>query len=280
MDDPNAYWNGQAAERWVREQASLDATLRAFGRAALARASAAAGEAVLDVGCGCGDTSLALSERVGGKGRVVGVDLSAPMLARARERGAGIPQLSFVLGDASSATLPGTPFDLLFSRFGVMFFPRPVPAFAHLRGTLAPGGRIAFVCWRALDDNPWAALPFDAVADRFGAPEPQLPGGPGPFSFADEARVRAILEEAGFASVAHHPFDHPMAFGAGGSLADAARDIARVGPVARLLVDRPESEVERALAVIETVSAPYAVPDGGVHFPGAAWIVTAGVRAR
>jgi SAM-dependent methyltransferase len=275
MTDQIEYWNGIAGQRWVAEQDALDAMLRPFGDAALDAARPARDEAVLDVGCGCGDTSLALAGLVGHGGRVVGLDASAPMLARARERLAGPSNVTFVEGDASAEPVERGTFDLLFSRFGVMFFPDPAVAFGRLRTRLRPGGRLAFVCWKALADNPWAAVPFDAAAGVLGRPEPQGPDAPGPFSFGNPARVRAILEGAGFGDVDLRPFDDRIAFGSSDALDDVAREMARIGPVARLLVDRSEADIERAIAAVKAVLPPHVDPRGGVTLAAAVWIVTA-----
>jgi SAM-dependent methyltransferase len=275
VNDQVAFWNGPSGERWVREQAGLDRMLRPFGEAALDAALVTAGEAVLDVGCGCGDTLERLAALVGARGRVVGLDASAPMLARARERCAGRANVALVEGDASTAALREASFDLLYSRFGVMFFPDPARAFRHLRGALAPRGRLSFVCWRRLADNPWAAVPFDAVADVLGRPEPEPPDAPGPFSFGDPARVRGVLEGAGFRDVTVHGFEEAVAYGTSGSLDDAALEITKLGPVARLLVDRDETAKSRALAAVRSVLPSYAGANGEVRFPAAAWIVTA-----
>jgi SAM-dependent methyltransferase len=275
MIDQSAFWNGLAGERWVREQAGLDEMLRPFGAAALDAARVSPDEAVVDLGCGCGDTSLALATRVGPSGRVVGLDVSAPMLTRAKERGARSPNLSFIEGDASSEPLARSAFDLLFSRFGVMFFADAPRAFAHLRGALRPHGRMVFVCWQSLMKNPWAAVPFEAVADILGRPDPQPEDAPGPFSSGDTVRVRNILEGAGFRDVNLRSFEATIAFGASGSTDDAVDEIARLGPVARLLVDRDEVSVARALAAIKAVIPAYRGAQGAVQFPAAAWIVAA-----
>jgi len=275
MNDQHGYWNGPAGQRWAREQLSLDATLRPFGEAALAVAAVKPGEAVLDVGCGCGATSLALADLAAPGGRVVGLDLSAPMLARARELCAAAVNASFVEADASTVELPQTSFDLLFSRFGVMFFSDPEAAFTHLSRALRRAGRLVFVCWRGIPDNPWAFMPVHAVAGVVGPRPAAPPDAPGPFAFADAARVRRILEGAGLRDVSVQPFEGEMAFGERGSLEEAAQEIARLGPVARLLVDRDEATVRAAVSAIRSALPAHARDDGRVSFPARAWIVSA-----
>jgi SAM-dependent methyltransferase len=212
---------------------------------------------------------------VGSRGHVVGLDVSAQMLSCAEQRGAGRPNLSFVEGDASREPLAQGAFDLLFSRFGVMFFSDPTSAFAHLRGVLRPDGRMVFVCWQSLSENPWAAVPFEAVASVLGRPEPQPDDAPGPFSFGAPARVREILEGAGFRDVKMRSFETTISFGTSGATDDAVDEIARLGPVARLLIDRDEVSLARAKAAIRTVATSYRTPQGAVQFPAAARIVTA-----
>jgi SAM-dependent methyltransferase len=277
MIDQVAFWNGPGGERWVREQAGLDAMLRPFGEAAIDAADVAPGEVVVDVGCGCGDTSMALAARVGPHGRVVGLDVSALMLARAKGLGETVANVSFVEGDASREPIARDAFDLVFSRFGVMFFVDPTRAFAHLRRALRPSGRLAFACWRPVAENPWAGVPFEAAASVLGRPDPDPPGSPGPFSFGDEARVRGILDGAGFGGVGVRPFEATVVFGASGSLDEAVDEIARLGPVARLFVDRDDVAVQQARAAIKTVLPAYVSAKGGVRFRAAASIVTARV---
>ena len=175
MTEPNAeqvrYWNEVAGPRWVRFQEGLDRQLAALAEAALGRAAPAPGEAVLDVGCGCGATTLELGRRVGGSGRALGVDISRPMLERARARaqaagGAG----RLRRGRRADGEFEAGAFDLLFSRFGVMFFTDPAAAFANLRRALRPGGRVAFLCWQRFADNPWMLVPLGAVAQHVSLP--------------------------------------------------------------------------------------------------------------
>jgi SAM-dependent methyltransferase len=267
------YWNEVAGPRWVRFQERLDRELAQLGRLAMERAGLAAGEAVLDVGCGCGGTALELGERVGPGGRVLGVDLSAPMLARARARAsaASAANVAFLQGDAQTARFEAGAHDLVFSRFGVMFFGEPAAAFANLRRALRPGGRVSFVCWQRLPDNPWMLVPLGALARHLPLPPPPPPGAPGPFAFADAERVRGILAAAGFADVACDDVREPLSLG-GGDLDDAVEFALELGPTSAALREAgagPELRAQVAASIREAL-APHAVA-GRLSLPSAAW---------
>jgi len=268
-----ADWNGAVGERWAADQERTDQLIRAHGEAALAAGKATAGEDVLDIGCGCGDTSLALAHAVGETGRVVGVDVSAPMLAVARRRANGIAHLTFLEADASRADLNG-PYDLFFSRFGVMFFDDPPAAFAHMRAALKPGGRLAFVCWRAAAENPWAALPAQAARKASGMDMPLAdPTAPGPFAFGDKDHVANILSAAGFTGITFTRFEAPMYLGS--SARSAAEGAVRIGPASRVARDAPAERLPVILDAIEAALSPLAAADGSIALPGRTWIVTA-----
>src|SRR5262249_6517301 len=149
-------------------------------------------ERVLDVGCGTGQTSIELARRAGPGGAVTGIDISAPMLARARARAAdaGARTVTFLDADAQTHRFDPASLDVCFSRFGIMFFAAPDAAFANLRSALRPAGRLAFVCWQSMRDNPWMLVPLMAAAAHITLPPPPAPDAPGPFSFADADRVR------------------------------------------------------------------------------------------
>lgn len=285
MADGNAYrveaWDGPTGERWVTHRDWLDAMVGPFGDAALAAADPARGESAIDVGCGGGATSIALGRAVGREGRVLGIDISAALvaaaLAAARARPAeGLP-VAFERGDAATAALPRGAFDILYSRFGVMFFEDPVAAFAHLRAALKPGGRLAFACWRTAAENPWVRLPLDAIRD-FLPVAPPPPDAPGPFAFGSEARVGAILSAAGFADIGLRRFDHSILFGRGAdreSALDHAVAMAfDVGPLSRVLAEQSPALRERAAIAVRAAFAGQ-VRAEGVVIDGAAWIVTA-----
>lgn len=265
-------WNGPSGQRWAALQDEFDRSTKPFGDAALAAARARPGEKVLDIGCGCGATSLVLAETVGTAGAVLGVDVSQPMLEVARRRAAGVRQLSFMEADASIADLPADR-DLLFSRFGVMFFAAPVPAFAHMRRALTDTGRLAFVCWRAARENPWAVVPVMAArtALKLEAP-PSDPHAPGPFAFGDDNRLRQILLEANFKDVSVDPFDTHMALGT--SAHEAASQAVKMGPVARVVREAGPERLPAILEAVEAALQPLAGPEG-VKLPARAWVVTA-----
>ena len=224
---PSAYqvadWNGQRGERWVAHQARLDARVAVFGQAAIEAAAPATGERVLDIGCGAGASSLALAARVGAGGHVLGVDISEPLIGRARALAPQDTPVQFRVADASSAELPEGAFDILFSRFGVMFFDDPTAAFAHMRRALKPGGRVAFVCWRGAAENDWVRLPMDAIKGIVPLTAPPDPEAPGPFSFGDRGRVARILTAAGFTDIGIAPFDASIPFGEGGTRRSTTR---------------------------------------------------------
>jgi SAM-dependent methyltransferase len=273
-----ADWNGRTGERWVANQARLDRMLGAYGREAVTAAAPVAGEQVLDIGCGAGAGSLEIAALVGPSGAVLGVDVSEPLVARARELAVEAANTKFQVADASRALLPVEQFDLLFSRFGVMFFDDPAGAFAHLRRALKPGGRLAFVCWRGAAENDWVRLPMKAIAPIVGPPAPPPPEAPGPFSFGDRARVERILAEAGFVDVVLRPVDHLITFGEGESQEAAIEDAVdlafQVGPLTRALADQPDAVRQQAIpAVREAFEAK--AQGQAVVIEGAGWIVTA-----
>lgn len=273
-EDPNAgqvaYWNESAGPTWAELQPLLDRQLGPLTTRVMAALAPRPGEHILDIGCGAGASSLELAKAVAPDGRVVGADISRPLLDVARQRAAGLPGLEFVQADAQTHPLAAGSFDAVFSRFGVMFFADPTAAFANLRRALKPGGRLAFVCWRTAMENPVLSLPLFAALAHLPPLPPPEPGAPGPFAFADPERVRSILDGAGFVDVAVTPNDMKMG---SGDLETALILAQRVGPLGALLRDNPDRQ-DAAMGAVREALSPYVGPDG-VMLASATWIVTA-----
>jgi SAM-dependent methyltransferase len=263
--DQVAFWNGDAGQKWVRSQERLDRMLSLVSDKLLEAAKPAASDRVLDIGCGCGDTSIALAKS---GAKVTGIDISAPMLAHARHRA---PDLTFLETDASTYAFQQD-FSLLVSRFGVMFFSNPDAAFANLRRALAPSGRVAFACWRDWRENEWVRVPMTVARPLLPPQPPMGPEDPGPFSFADLGRVRRILANAGFDRIEARPVDVPMEMGK--TVDEAVVHLQEIGPVSRMLTDAEPALREKVVSAIREAVRPY-----GAKLPvtlgGAIWIVTA-----
>jgi SAM-dependent methyltransferase len=273
--DQVAYWNGPGGAHWVAQQAHTDVQLSPVTEVLFNAARPATGELVLDIGCGCGTSTLLAADAVGANGHVTGLDVSEPMLSWARERGAGRANVTWLLADAATHAFPPGGADLLLSRFGVMFFGDPVAAFANLRTALRPGGRLVFVCWRAFDENPWMQLPLHAAyrhVPRLPKPGPEDPG---PFAFADPGRVRHILQAAGWPEPTLTPVDVLLDVGAGGGLDQAVEQATHIGAASRAIREAPEEARPPAIAAIREVLADYVTGDG-VRLEGAVWVVKCG----
>jgi len=267
----------KGGEAWARLQERTDALIDPLGRIAIERLRVAEGERVLDVGCGCGQTLLQLAERVGPSGQVLGVDISPPMLARARELAAGRPTIALALGDAQTYAFAPGAFDAVYSRFGVMFFDDARAAFRNLRAAARPGARLSFVCWQDLAKNAWATRPLEAVMRLL--PPSALPdllreGRPGPFFLSDPARVRAILGDAGWTEVSLEPVEMPLDLGGGATLDEVVEYSFQIGPAARAMTEAPEALKPALGAALREAFAPFATPRG-VFMDGAAFVVTA-----
>lgn len=269
-----AFWNGKAGEKWAANRDRQDRMVAAPAARALEAAGLRGGERALDVGCGCGSSTFDVARAVGPRGSATGIDVSRPMLAEARRRARALPELraSFVEGDAARHPFPEGAADAVHSRFGVMFFAEPGRAFANFARALRRGGRLSFVCWRRFEDNEWARAPFDAASATAALAPPQGAGTPGPFALCDEARLRRLVEGAGFREVDVAAFDGPVTLGE--TAEDALRNLAESSPIAAALAALDGEARRRAKEAVAETLAPFAGP-GGVRMGGAAWIVTA-----
>ncbi|WP_170126396.1 class I SAM-dependent methyltransferase [Acuticoccus yangtzensis] len=256
--DPNSdqrtFWNSPAGDKWVRYQEELDGLFTAITARLVTLLSPTPGMNVVDIGCGAGDLALTLAPRVAS---VTGVDLSVPLLTRARARAdaAGLSNAAFIEADAQSHAF-ASPIDAVVSRFGVMFFADPVAAFANIRAAMRPGAPLVFATWAGLQPNPWFAIPRAAAVDRLGAVPPDAPREPGPMAFEEPAYVEEILTAAGFGAIGidtatvdlHHP-----------SFADAVALSVNVGPASRILrsYDGTDEDVAAIQQAIAAAFAPF-----------------------
>jgi len=264
-------WNGPGARSWIMAQTVLDQAFRGF-ETLLAEAAVSAGaRAVLDIGCGTGATTRAIARALGPGSRTLGLDISAPMIARATElAGAEGSASQFHAGDAQTHAFEPAAFDLIVSRFGVMFFSDPVAAFANLRRAARPGGTLTMISWRSMTENP-----FMTVAERAAAPFlPDLPprpaGGPGQFAFADQHHVHGILEEAGWKDAASEVLDMPCAF----PLSSLDTYLGLMGPVGQMLAKADEVLQRQVIGAIRTAFDDY-VEGPDIRFTGACWLTRA-----
>ncbi len=273
--EQSAVWNEVVGDAWVRHADRFDATLRPFGEAAIEPLGLRAGESAIDIGCGAGSTSLVLAAGVA-PGQVVGIDLSAPMLAEASRRAEvrGVDNVTFVRGDAQVDTPVAAPFDVAYSRFGVMFFEDPGAAFANIARWLVPGGRLGFICFKPPTANPFITGPLIAAASALGLAPPD-PAAPSPFALADADRTRALLTAAGFTDVS---------FDDGPTEAVLTRDEGTPVLARRLLEQHPVAGVAFAVASddvrAEAVAATGAVLDehrvgNEVRMGAGTWVVLA-----
>ncbi len=271
------FWSGVGGERWVAQQNIRDAMLGGFGKAVLREANAQPGEIVIDVGCGCGETTVALAQAVGESGAVTAVDVSKPILREAQSRLANFPNTRAVLADAATFSFPTGQVDLVFSRFGVMFFGDPRAAFMNLRKAMQPSGRLVFACWRSPGENPWLTAPAEAISMHFPNQAPPDPDAPGPFAFADPDKVSRILTAAGFAQPTFIKIDQVMDLASGSGVEGAVKRTMEFGIVARNL-DAGAGAGDDLRGVVGETLRTFFKPqlvDGRIELAAAIWIVMA-----
>ena len=271
------YWNGEVGERWAERDDFMARLLEPAAFALLQKVLPARGIDAIDIGCGGGSQTIALAEKIGVGGSVLGVDISGPLLECARERTIVTKfkraHVEFLKADASTYGFTPESVDLLFSRFGVMFFDDPLAAFVNLRQALRPDGKLGFCCWREKSINEWIDLPYQAIRPYIPEQPEEDPFGPGPFAFAREEYVAEILGQAGFSGVEISPCDVPMSFGPSKDIQAAAKEVTMTGPIARLMADLSDDVRPSAFyRVVEALEPNY--KDGTVTLSGAFWLVT------
>jgi SAM-dependent methyltransferase len=263
------YWNEVAGPRWVDRAEVQEARNIEVAELLLREAQARPGEQVLDVGCGPGATAIPLAAAVAPSGHVTGADIAEPMLGLLQKRIAerAVANLTPLLVDAQTHAFPPASFDLIVSRFGVMFFADPFAAFRNLCVATKPGGRLCMAVWSGIEENLHWKIPFEIAVRAVGAPKPQPPHAPGPMAFRDPDYFRRILSEAGFAEIAVEPRDFQVR---GRSAAHEAELAGMLGPPGRLLDEKQADEATRRSVVkeAEAAFARYAGANGEVRLPG------------
>jgi SAM-dependent methyltransferase len=269
------YWNQVAGPRWVGRAGVQEARNVEVAHLLQREAAPQPGERVLDIGCGTGATAIPFAAAVAPSGHVTGIDISMPMLDQAQrniaEAGAG--NITLVQADAQVHRFPEDSFDLLVSRFGVMFFADPVAAFTNLFAGLSKGGRLCMAVWAGMAENAHWKIPFDIAVKHLGAPAPVDPHAPGPMAFRDPAYLRDILTKAGFSAIDVAPRGFTIV---GQTPKKDAELAALFGPAWRLMEEKnaPETVRTAIIAEIEIAYSPY-LTRAGMRLPGTVLIAKA-----
>lgn len=271
--DMLAFWNGHGGHTWVTRQEHTDITLTPVTDALLAFAAPQPGERVVDIGCGCGAPTLEFAHAVGPTGHVTGWDISGPMLAEGSRRAAarGLANIEWREGDPATTSLDE--FDLLVSAFGVMFFGDRVAAFSNMRRAAALGARMALVCWRGLNENPWMEVPMRAVAQHLPPRPTPVPNAPGMFAFSDPGHVTDVLTAAGWSVPDFEPLDLTLDIAAGRGLAEAVIQSTEIGAVNSWLRNQAREIVSASVNSLREALLPHAEGEG-VNLPAAMWLIS------
>jgi SAM-dependent methyltransferase len=271
-----ALWNGWAGHAWVEAQRLLDQVFKPLEDCLVEAVSAGSALRVLDVGCGTGGTTLAVARRLSAPGCCLGADISDPMIAAAQARAQreNAPA-RFIRADVQTHAFEPASFDLIISRFGVMFFVSPVAAFANLRRAARSGAELRFIAWRSAAENPFMTTAERAAAPLLSNIPPRVANAPGQFAFADRHRVCSILEESGWVEVDIRSIDVNCTF----PERELVGYFTRLGPVGRALAEVSEHMRLQVIDTVRTAFNPYVHADE-VRFTAACWMARARARPR
>ena len=279
MDEKNIkqkeFWSGAGGDVWVNKQKEMDIMLNPLGQRAIEKLTLSSSETILDIGCGCGATTLEIAKDIP-KGKITGVDISEPMLDRAREDALkmSLSNTDFVVKDVQTDEIDNNHFDIAFSRFGVMFFEDPYEAFENINKALKKGGQLSFVCWQQASLNPWQSLSIEVIRGFLDLPAPP-PKGPGPFAFEDKSYVQDILESSNFQEIEIMGNEEQIIMFSGKSLKEACEDYLTINPIVTEMLKNSANELkEEILEALMTKFSDFHKEEGLV-FPSATWIVTA-----
>ena len=279
MEDKNIkqkqFWSGAGGDVWVDKQREMDIMLNPLGERAIQGLDLSGERKILDIGCGCGATTLEIAKAVT-QGEVIGVDISEPMLERATKTASDmmLTNTSFQVKDVQVDEMPRSYFDIAFSRFGVMFFEDPFEAFKNINHSLKDNGQLSFVCWQHASLNPWQSLSIQVIKEFLDLPAP-APKSPGPFAFEDKSYINEILTESGFRDIQIKDNQEDIVMFSGKSIREACEDYLTINPVVtEMLKNSPTKLREEILEALIGKFSDFHNNDG-LLFPSATWIVTA-----
>ena len=279
MEDKNAkqkdFWSGKGGDYWVEKQSEMDIMLNPLGKKALAKLDLKSNSEVLDIGCGCGATTLEIAKKVS-EGTVTGLDISVPMLGKAESEASiqGIANVDFKVIDVQVDQLASEKYDYVYSRFGVMFFDDPYEAFKNIFSSIKEGGELSFVCWQDPSLNPWQSLSVQVIRGYLDMPSPP-PRSPGPFAFHEKDYVKEILEKSGFSNISFDDNQEDITMFSGKSLQEASEDYLAINPVVtEMLKDSPDDLKAEIVESLKEAFSEFHKGDGLV-FPSATWVVSA-----
>ena len=279
MEDKNIkqkqFWSGAGGDVWVDKQREMDIMLNPLGERVIQGLDLKEETKILDIGCGCGATTLEIAKIVN-QGEVIGVDISEPMLERATQTASdmALTNISYQVKDVQVDEMPNNYFDIAFSRFGVMFFEDPFEAFNNINLSLKDDGQLSFVCWQHASLNPWQSLSIQVIKEFLDLPAPP-PKSPGPFAFEDKSYIEEILNASGFRDIEIKDNQEDIVMFSGKSIREACEDYLTINPVVTEMLKNSPSELREEIleALIGKFSNYH--KDDGLLFPSATWIVTA-----
>tara|TARA_B100000287_G_scaffold162630_1_gene153380 strand:- start:48 stop:893 length:846 start_codon:yes stop_codon:yes gene_type:complete len=279
MEDKNAkqkeFWSGKGGDYWVVKQNEMDIMLNPLGEKALSKLDLKSDSEVLDIGCGCGATTLDIAKKVS-EGKVTGLDISVPMLNQAKSEATaqGLTNVDFKVVDVQADQLANEQYDYVYSRFGVMFFEDPFEAFKNIFSSVKGGGKLSFVCWQDPVLNPWQSLSIKVIKEYLDIPSPPKRS-PGPFAFQEQNYVRDILEQSGFSEISIDDNQEDITMFSGKTLQEASEDYLAINPViTEMLKDSQDSLKVEIIESLKEAFSEFHKGDG-LLFPSATWIVSA-----
>tara|TARA_Y100000590_G_scaffold469116_1_gene654946 strand:+ start:1128 stop:1979 length:852 start_codon:yes stop_codon:yes gene_type:complete len=274
LNNQKDFWSGKGGEVWVKNQISMDLTLAPLGDEALSKLDIRENSSVLDVGCGCGTTTIEIAKKLGSIGRVTGVDISIPMINKANINleSTKLHNIKFILSDVEQNDLTANFNDAIYSRFGVMFFNNPEKAFHNIFNSLNIRGRISFVCWQKPTLNPWQYIAMQSIKRFIQLPETPKEG-PGPFSFKDKNYILDLMKKTNFKKISITNLEKEIYFFKNHTIVEAAQNYLSINPTVKKLIDENSQIVKTKIldSIIESF-LPYHTKEG-LKFPSSCWVV-------